>query len=159
VVSLWHFHKYLQCTLSRLTPSINFPHLLSPLLKIISSFIFQFSCKYIQYTNHIQPPSHSLFTLSPPTGTYLQTGPDLHSCSSFFKCTFIVQRGFTVIFHTWIYCTLIRLTISMNIFIFPCPPIIPQLSVHFIMPSSYTGATYFSIIHLLIIPFSSLTNP
>jgi hypothetical protein len=28
----------------------------------------------------------------------------------FFKCTLIVYRGFAVVFHTWIYCTLTRLT-------------------------------------------------
>jgi hypothetical protein len=39
----------------------------------------------------------------------------LHSCLSFFRCIFIVQRVFTMVFHPWIYCTLIRFTLFITL--------------------------------------------
>jgi hypothetical protein len=80
--------------------------------------------------NHIHPPSLSPFT-STSHWYPLPTGPVLHSCPSLFKPLFIVQRGFAIIFHLWIYCTLISPTSSITL---PYP-----------FPSTPSGSTAFSV--------------
>jgi hypothetical protein len=101
-VPLWHFRIYLQSTLVRFILTIVHLYPPPPYLKLPTVFIVLFSYKYVKYINHIHPPS--------PTSTLPLTGPVLHSCPSLFKCMFIVQRGFAMVCHLWIYCTLIRLT-------------------------------------------------
>jgi hypothetical protein len=82
-----------------------------------------------------------------------------------------------VVFHTDIYCTLIRLTLSIVLSFHPLPPpIFPQLYIEFcmpspdfstafvgfLMPSSYTDAVYFDIVYLhlsLLLPFISPSSP
>jgi hypothetical protein len=46
---------------------------------------------------------------------------DLFYLPVHFKCVLIVQRSFAVVFHTYMYYTLIRLTLSMTLF-FSIPP-------------------------------------
>jgi hypothetical protein len=62
----------------------------------------------------------------------------------------IFQEGFALIFQTCIYHTLIWLTLSLS----PCSPIIQQLSVHFVMLSSYRDACIsilFTLYHSLFL--------
>jgi hypothetical protein len=70
-----------------------------------------------------------------------------------FKYILIAQGDFTLVFHTCIYRTLIRLTPSITFSLSHCSPIIQQLSMHFVIPSSYTDAMYFNIIHSLSFSF------
>jgi hypothetical protein len=76
------------------------------------------------------------------------------SCPSLFRCKFIMQRGFAMVFHLWVYCTLISLAPSTTLI---CPfsptPIIQQLSLSFIVPSSYTDVIVFQYYSLSIILF------
>jgi hypothetical protein len=81
-------------------------------LYYISFWVFIVLFSYTIYNTH--PPYLPSFTLPLPTGTHPQTDlfylPVLH----FFKCMLIVQEDFTLIFHTCIYHTLIRLTSSIT---------------------------------------------
>jgi hypothetical protein len=73
----------------------------------------------------------------------------------FCKCIFIFQRHFAIVFHPWIYCTLIRLTLfTTSLTPSSLHLIIQQISVHFIMLSSYTGTMYF-----IIMKFPSFSFP
>jgi hypothetical protein len=60
----------------------------------------------------------------------------------------LFKKGFAMVFHLWIHGSLVRLTSSIT---FPYPslpfPITQQLLVCFIMPSFYTDAMYFYMIH------------
>jgi hypothetical protein len=72
------------------------------------------------------PILHPLHSPSSPAHPPI-TGPVLHFCPSFFKV--YIQRGFTMAFHPWIYCTFIRLTPSVTL---PYPfPILPYWSTVF----------------------------
>jgi hypothetical protein len=81
---------------------------------------------------------------SPLTGLVLSSSP------TWFKQLFIDQRGFA--------CKYIVLqSIKTPLLPFPFPCIVQQLSVCFIIPSSYTDAMYFNIIHSFILFFLSLS--
>jgi hypothetical protein len=41
--------------------------------------------------------------------------PTLNFCPSLFKYILIVQRGFTMVFHLWLFCISIRLTPSITL--------------------------------------------
>lgn len=60
----------------------------------------------------------------------------------FYQCTVIVQKVLPCYF-TQHYCTLIRLAPSIAL----SNPIFQQLSVSFLMSSSYIGKKYFNIVH------------
>jgi hypothetical protein len=84
-----------------------------------SYFIFIYIYKVI---DHIHP----LYIYSSPPWYPLPDRNNLTFLSIIFyifKCILIVQGGFTVVFHTCIYYTLIRLTPSI-IYLFPCSHII-----------------------------------
>jgi hypothetical protein len=78
---------------------------------------------------------------------------------SFFKCIFVVQRGFTMVFHPWIYCTLISLIPSITFLSPPPTPISQQLLACFFMLASYTDEIYFDITHFLSFSFCLLPLP
>jgi hypothetical protein len=82
----------------------------NPLLKM-TLMGFSVPCSYMcrKYLNHIHPPLSSWFTLPPPTSTFHLIWPVLHSCP-LFKCLFIVQWSFGLVFYLKIYCTLISQT-------------------------------------------------
>jgi hypothetical protein len=95
----------LQCILIRFSCSIILPYSPTPLLRTISiGFLVLFSYIYTKYLTIITL-LHPLHLPSPPLN---------RPCFTFlffiFKCILIVQRGFALVFHTCIYCTLLRLT-------------------------------------------------
>jgi hypothetical protein len=99
------------------------------------------------------------FTLSiHPPPSYLSS-PHNRTCFTFpsfiFRCfIFIVQRGFTMVFHLWLYNTLTTLTFLL--LSLPLSPI-PYFSTAFnALCYSYTDAMHFSIIHSLSFSFSLL---
>jgi hypothetical protein len=118
-VSLWHFHIRLQHTLVRFTsPSFS---LLPPPLRYLKQFqqvsLFCFhTCIWTTLT--------ILTLLHPLSPTHPTIRTCFNSCPSLFRCMFVVQKDVAMVFHLWIYCTLIRLTtphsfrLSPNNFLF-----------------------------------------
>jgi hypothetical protein len=100
--------------------------------------------------------------LPPPLSPHSLKKPVSHFGLSFLRCIFIVQRCFTAVFHSWIYCSSIRSTPSIALL---CPvPSIPQLSVCFVISSSFLyrwNEMYFYIIDSpsFYFPFLSLPSP
>jgi hypothetical protein len=105
----------LQCTLVRSIPTIILPHPPSPNLK----WFQQISLFYFIQVYKVYQPYSPSFTLSIyppfPINTLPPTGSVLPSCPSLFKSISVVQRGFALAFHPWMYCTLIRLTPSITL--------------------------------------------
>jgi hypothetical protein len=103
---------------------------------------------YTKHIDNICPLSLSPFIHPSPTGIHPQTGPILHAYPSFFKCMLMVRWCFAIVLHTCI------LYFNQNnpLFTFSVAlcPIIQQLSVHFVMLSSYTDVMQFNIIHSLL---------
>jgi hypothetical protein len=64
----------------------------------------------------------------------------------------IVHGGFALVFHTHIYCILIRLAPLLLTFLYSPVPTVQQLSVHCAILSSYSDALYF----ILFIHYHSL---
>jgi hypothetical protein len=109
-VSLWHFHTCLQCTLVRFIYTTILPHSPSLFLK----WFWQVSVFYFHKVHWPYSPTF-IFSIHPPTSSTLPfTGPVLHPCPSLFKCILIVQRGFAMVFHQWIYCILFGLNPSIT---------------------------------------------
>jgi hypothetical protein len=96
------------------------------------------------------------------------TGPLLPSCPSFFKVVYWLRKFHLDISHMYVlYFNEINPLYDLTVSLSPCSPIIQQLSVHFIMLSSYRDAMYFlyccigdtlyfDIIHSLSFSFSLL---
>jgi hypothetical protein len=103
-VSLWiSIHAYSGTWLGSFSPSfVPFPNVLS-------------LYAYIKYIDDIHPPVHSLFTLLPSASTLPPVGPALYSCPSLFKCKFIIQRSFAMVFYLGIYSTLVSLAPSITL--------------------------------------------
>jgi hypothetical protein len=84
---------------------------------IVHFFIVLFSHKYIMYIDHFTffHCLHSPFLLplvsTPEEDLFLHSCP---ACFTFLSCMF--QRGFTMEFHTWLYCSLLRLTPYFTLF-------------------------------------------
>jgi hypothetical protein len=101
----------------------------------------------------------------PPTRIHSQKRPVLPSCP-FFKCILIFQGGFTLAFQTCIYHALIRLhspitySFSITILSQQDPPIIQQLTVHYIILYSYVDGMfqYFSFSNIFFLS-PSLESP
>jgi hypothetical protein len=112
-----------------------------PLKTILTDLIIWVLYKYI---NHIHP-LHLPFPL-------LLTGPN-GTCFTFLSFIFFSMyshypKAFHHNFHPWISYILMRLTPFVSPpYPFPLHPIIQQLSVHFVMPSSYMEEMCFDIIH------------
>jgi hypothetical protein len=88
------FHTCLQYIVISFTPSIVLPF---PPLGTILSFIVQFPYMNMKYFHHFCPPLPSLFTLAPPTGTYLWTHRTCFIFLSFFvfKVYIDLFKGFS----------------------------------------------------------------
>jgi hypothetical protein len=135
-------HMCLQCSLIAFT-SPSFSLIASPLLRTMSTVYLFYFHRRMKGTPTMFALLHLSVHPSPLPEYPLQTGPVLHYWPSFFKCIFIVQRGFTVVFHTWIWRTSIRLSPSISLSL----SLHPLYSTAFILPSSHTEAIYFCIIH------------
>jgi hypothetical protein len=117
-------------------------------LKIIStSFMFYFHTSMwgtLTIFALLYLPIHPPIVVPTPIGSVLHL--------VLFKVCIYCSKGF----HLWIYCTLINPTLSIILlYPFPLLPIIQQLSVHFVMPSSYTVVMYFDLVHYLSFSFHS----
>jgi hypothetical protein len=104
----------------------------------------------------IYPPCSPSLTLSYalPTsiGTHSETCPILHSCPSLFNID--CPGGFALVFQTCIYCILIRFTpYFTSFFSIALLPYYFQLTVHFIILSSYADAMCVSVIHSISFSF------
>jgi hypothetical protein len=129
VGSLWYFSKGLQSTLIIFTLSItpyhspSFPPPFLQKFQQVSLFYFHISMyNTLAIFIFLHPLcSPFLFPLVPnPTNAQQDL---FYDSSSIFKCVFIVQRGFAIVSHTWMYCALIRLNTSTNLsFPIPLPP-------------------------------------
>jgi hypothetical protein len=131
--------------LIRLTPYTFLPHAPLPLLKtILTGLIVLFSNTSRKYIDNIHSSS---FSLSPLRLPLVSTFPYR---SYFTFLSSIVQRDFTMVFHTCIYCTLIRLTSFIALFLYPsCLLLFNKFQCISFMSSSYTDAMYINIIHYL----------
>jgi hypothetical protein len=102
-VSLRHFHIYLKYILAGSSP----PSFSPP-------FPYRFHCSIFTQVYKVHWPYSCSFIPPPPLSSILAlTGPVLHSCPSFPKCIFVLQRGFAVTVRLWVYCTLIRFTTAL----------------------------------------------
>jgi hypothetical protein len=125
---------------------------------ISAGFIVQFSNTYTKYIDHFHLLSLTPFFLPLPTGIHSCTGPVLPFYPSFFfKSILIFSQRFCLC--TSHMCILyfyqfnpLLLTLSLS----PCSSIIQQLTVHYVILSSYTDAMCFNIVHSLSFSFPLL---
>jgi hypothetical protein len=149
---LSHLHVCLQCTLVGFTPSI----ILHSLLKTTSKVSFFYFHASIQSTFTIFTLLYPLCSPSP----LFWTGPVLHLCHSFFKSVFIVQGDCSMIFHQWIFCTLIRITPSITFSPIPlCPYYSTAFSVfHYIIYIHRCSIFWYHSLSFILFPFSPPLN-
>jgi hypothetical protein len=78
---------------------------------------------------------YPLHSPPPPTSTHLLSGL---VCSSLFKCIFIIEKSFVMVFHQWIHCTLISLTSSITLpYSFSPTPIIHYSTAFNVFPYAF----------------------
>jgi hypothetical protein len=112
--SFGYFRTSLHSTLVCFIPIISLPHTLPSYLKWFLQVSLFYLHVYIKYIGCIHHALSSVFTFL-LTSTTALTGSVLHSCPSLLKYMFIVQRGFAMVFHLWICCTLVNLMFSVTL--------------------------------------------
>jgi hypothetical protein len=104
------------------------------------------------YTKHI----HCIYPLCLPFPSHWYPPWD-RTCFTFlsvvFKYMLIIQGSFPMVSQACIYRMLIRLAPLLTLLLSPWCPIIQQLSVCFVIPSSYTDTMYFFILFTLSFSF------
>jgi hypothetical protein len=93
----------------RFVPTIILPH------SFPHSQLKRFQCSiFIQVCKEYQTSYFTLSFTCPLSQYYSLPNRTYFTAFIFLKCTFIVQREFAMIFHPWIYYSLIRLTPSIT---------------------------------------------